>query len=159
MARLFRYIAALDRNYRRLNHPGRSERRHDLAKERFSKNLWTERTSGSKPRLLAVRDEADQARFGRVLDNRESGTLLNQHAILFRTSSHSGSLEVELTRRNAFETQQHWREAPRCFSIASASTLWADIANHGRKVRQVPLNEPASAGGAGGAVGRLRLPQ
>jgi hypothetical protein len=28
-----------------------------------------------------------------------------------------------------------------------------------RHVRKVPKNEPASAGGAGGAVGRLRLPQ
>jgi DNA helicase-2/ATP-dependent DNA helicase PcrA len=32
--------------------------------------------------------------------NRESGTLLKQQAVLFRTSSHSGPLEVELTRRN-----------------------------------------------------------
>src|SRR5450759_5420731 len=29
-----------------------------------------------------------------------SGTLLKQQAVLFRTSSHSGPLEVELTRRN-----------------------------------------------------------
>jgi DNA helicase-2/ATP-dependent DNA helicase PcrA len=35
-----------------------------------------------------------------VLENRESGTLLKQQAVLFRTSSHSGPLEVELTRRN-----------------------------------------------------------
>ncbi len=74
----------------------------DLAKERFTKNLWTERASGSKPRLVTVRDEADQARciVERVLENRESGTLLKQQAVLFRTSSHSGPLEVELTRRN-----------------------------------------------------------
>ena len=35
-----------------------------------------------------------------MLENRESGTLLKQQAVLFRTSSHSGPLEVELTRRN-----------------------------------------------------------
>src|SRR6476619_1164387 len=74
----------------------------DLAKERFTKNLWTERTSGTKPQLVTTRDEADQARciVERVLENRESGTLLKQQAVLFRTSSHSGPLEVELTRRN-----------------------------------------------------------
>jgi DNA helicase II / ATP-dependent DNA helicase PcrA len=73
-----------------------------LAKERFTKNLWTERTSGSKPQLVTVRDEADQARciVERILENRESGTRLKEQAVLFRTSSHSGSLEVELTRRN-----------------------------------------------------------
>src|SRR6266853_1226132 len=55
-----------------------------------------------KPQLIAVRDEADQARciVERVLENRETGTLLKQQAVLFRTSSHSGPLEVELTRRN-----------------------------------------------------------
>ena len=49
-----------------------------------------------------MRDEADQARYivERVLDNREEGSLLKQQAVLFRTSSHSGPLEIELTRRN-----------------------------------------------------------
>jgi DNA helicase II / ATP-dependent DNA helicase PcrA len=49
-----------------------------------------------------VRDDADQARFivERVLENREAGCLLKQQAVLFRTSSHSGPLEIELTRRN-----------------------------------------------------------
>ncbi len=74
----------------------------DLARERFTKNLWTERASEAKPRLVAVRDEADQARYivERVLANREEGSLLKQQAVLFRTSSHSGPLEIELTRRN-----------------------------------------------------------
>ena len=51
---------------------------------------------------MTVRDETDQARciVERILENRESGTLLKQQAVLFRTSSHSGPLEVELTRRN-----------------------------------------------------------
>ncbi len=74
----------------------------DLAKERFTKNLWTERTSDAKPQLVTVRDEADQGRciVERILENRESGTILKQQAVLFRTSHHSGPLEVELTRRN-----------------------------------------------------------
>src|SRR3974390_3853823 len=73
-----------------------------LAKERFKKNLWTERTSAQKPQLVALRDEADQARYvvEQVLANREQGALLKQQAVLFRTSSHSGPLEIELTRRN-----------------------------------------------------------
>jgi DNA helicase II / ATP-dependent DNA helicase PcrA len=96
-------IVTLDRNYRSTQ-PILSAANGviDLAKERFTKNLWTERTSSAKPRLVAVRDEADQARYivERILENREEGALLKQQAVLFRTSSHSGPLEVELTRRN-----------------------------------------------------------
>jgi len=73
-----------------------------LAAERFTKNLWTDRNSGARPRLVSVRDEADQARYivERVLENRESGSTLKQQAVLFRTSHHCGPLEVELTKRN-----------------------------------------------------------
>lgn len=96
-------IVTLDRNYRSTQ-PILSAANGviDLAKERFTKNLWTERASSAKPRLVAVRDEADQARYvvERILENREEGALLKQQAVLFRTSSHSGPLEIELTRRN-----------------------------------------------------------
>lgn len=73
-----------------------------LAKERFTKDLWTDRQSSSLPLLVTVRDEADQARYvvEQVLQAREAGTPLKQQAVLFRTSHHSGALEVELTRRN-----------------------------------------------------------
>ena len=49
-----------------------------------------------------VRDEADQARYvvEKVLERREAGLALKAQAVLFRTSHHSGPLEVELTRRN-----------------------------------------------------------
>jgi len=72
------------------------------ARERFTKNLWTERMSAEKPRLVTVSDELTQARYivDRVLDNRETGMALKDQAVLFRTSSHSGHLEIELTRRN-----------------------------------------------------------
>jgi DNA helicase-2/ATP-dependent DNA helicase PcrA len=72
------------------------------AKERFTKSLWTERLSDERPLLVTVRDEADQARYvvERVLENREAGVALKQQSVLFRTSSHSGPLEIELTRRN-----------------------------------------------------------
>lgn len=74
----------------------------DLAAERFTKNLWTDRAAGSAPRLVTVRDEADQARFiaERVLAHREAGETLKEQAVLFRASHHSGPLEIELTRRN-----------------------------------------------------------
>ena len=73
-----------------------------LATERFTKDLWTQRASTDRPLLVNVRDDADQASYivERVLENREAGTQLKQQAVLFRTSSHSGALEVELTRRN-----------------------------------------------------------
>ncbi len=96
-------IVTLDRNYRSTQPIlAAANGVIDLAKERFTKNLRTERMSSAKPRLVTVRDEADQARYivEHVLENRESGTLLKQQAVLFRTSSHSGPLEVELTRRN-----------------------------------------------------------
>jgi len=94
-------IITLDRNYRSTQTIlAAANGVIDLARERFTKNLWTERSSGAKPQLVTVRDEADQARciVERVLEGRESGTLLKQQAVLFRTSSHSGPLEIELTR-------------------------------------------------------------
>jgi DNA helicase-2/ATP-dependent DNA helicase PcrA len=96
-------IITLDRNYRSTKTIlGAANGVIGLASERFTKNLWTDRTSGTKPQLVSVRDDADQARFivERILENREGGALLKQQAVLFRTSSHSGPLEVELTRRN-----------------------------------------------------------
>src|SRR3954467_12289881 len=96
-------IITLDRNYRSTQPIlAAANGVIELAKERFTKNLWTDRALGAKPQLVAVRDEADQARciVERILENRESGTLLKQQAVLFRTSSHSCPLEVELTRRN-----------------------------------------------------------
>lgn len=96
-------IVTLDRNYRSTQ-PVLSAANGviGLSKERFTKNLWTERTSTRKPQLVTVRDEADQARYivEQVLANREEGALLKHQAVLFRTSSHSGPLEIELTRRN-----------------------------------------------------------
>jgi DNA helicase-2/ATP-dependent DNA helicase PcrA len=73
-----------------------------LAAERFTKNLRSGRASSDLPELLTVRDETDQARCvaERILENREGGLLLKRQAVLFRTSSHSAALELELTRRN-----------------------------------------------------------
>jgi DNA helicase II / ATP-dependent DNA helicase PcrA len=96
-------VMTLDRNYRSTQ-PILSAANAviDLAAERFTKNLWTERQSDGQPRLVTVRSETDQARYviEQVLERREAGSALKQQAVLFRTSSHSGALEVELTRRN-----------------------------------------------------------
>jgi len=96
-------IVTLDRNYRSTQTIlAAANGVIEFASERFTKNLWTERTSAAKPQLVSVRDEADQARYivERILESRESGIVLKQQAVLFRTSHHSGPLEVELTRRN-----------------------------------------------------------
>jgi DNA helicase-2/ATP-dependent DNA helicase PcrA len=96
-------IVTLDRNYRSTQPIlAAANGVIGLAAERFTKNLWTERQSSELPALVSVRDEADQARYvvERVLENREGGTELKQQAVLFRTSSHSGPTEIELTRRN-----------------------------------------------------------
>jgi DNA helicase-2/ATP-dependent DNA helicase PcrA len=96
-------IVTLDRNYRSTQAIlAAANGVIELAAERFTKNLWTDRAAGEKPELVAVLDENAQAQFivERVLENRETGITLKQQAVLFRTSHHSGALEVELTRRN-----------------------------------------------------------
>jgi DNA helicase-2/ATP-dependent DNA helicase PcrA len=96
-------IVTLDRNYRSTQPILTSANAViELASERFTKNLWTDRQSSARPRLVTVRDEADQARYvvERILEAREGGAALKSQAVLFRTSSHSGPLEIELTRRN-----------------------------------------------------------
>jgi DNA helicase-2/ATP-dependent DNA helicase PcrA len=96
-------IITLDRNYRSTQAIlSAANAVIDLAAERFTKNLWTERHGAERPQLVSVRDEADQALYvvERVLENREGGTALKHQAVLFRASHHSGPLEVELTRRN-----------------------------------------------------------
>jgi DNA helicase II / ATP-dependent DNA helicase PcrA len=96
-------IITLDRNYRSTQAIlAAANAVMDLANERFTKNLWTDRTAGERPQLVSVEAETEQAAYviERVLANREVGTLLKQQAILFRASHHSGALEVELARRN-----------------------------------------------------------
>ncbi|TCM53234.1 Rep family ATP-dependent DNA helicase [Rhizobium sp. PP-F2F-G48] len=96
-------VITLDRNYRSTQTIlAAANGVIDLARERFTKNLWTERQSAERPKLVTVKDETDQAAFivEQILANRETGMTLKQQAVLFRSSHHSGPLEVELTRRN-----------------------------------------------------------
>ena len=71
------------------------------AAERHSKTLWTDKKGSTQPQLVMVPDEAEQARWvaNRILEHREAGLTLKSQAVLFRTSSHSAALELELTRR------------------------------------------------------------
>ena len=73
-----------------------------LATEQYSKELWSNKTSGERPHLVTVRDETDQAGFvvEQVLERREMGIGLKSQAVLFRASHHSATLEIELVRRN-----------------------------------------------------------
>jgi ATP-dependent DNA helicase UvrD/PcrA len=73
-----------------------------FAKERYTKNLRSDRRSKQKPFLTTLADEAAQARFvaQQILESREAGVPLKSQAVLFRASHHSAQLEVELTRRN-----------------------------------------------------------
>jgi DNA helicase-2/ATP-dependent DNA helicase PcrA len=96
-------IVTLDRNYRSTQLIlAAANALIELATERYTKNLWSDRTAGEPPQLVAVRDEEDQAQYivERVLENREAGLTLKQQAVLFRASHHSGPLEIELTRQN-----------------------------------------------------------
>lgn len=96
-------IVTLDRNYRSTA-PILAAANAVIgkARERFTKDLRAERGGGEAPRLVAVAGEAEQASYvaQRILDNRERGLALKQQAVLFRTSHHSGPLEIELTRRH-----------------------------------------------------------
>jgi len=71
------------------------------AAERFTKNLWTERTGGETPWLVAARDEQQQTQFvvDRILELHEEGTPLHEIAVLFRAGYMSADLEIELTNR------------------------------------------------------------
>jgi DNA helicase-2/ATP-dependent DNA helicase PcrA len=73
-----------------------------FARERYTKDLFSERPSQQKPRLVTVEDEAAQVDHvvERVLEAREAGLPLRRQAVLFRTAHHSDLLQIELARRN-----------------------------------------------------------
>jgi len=96
-------VITLDRNYRSTQPIlAAANGVIGLARERYTKNLWTDRASEQRPLLVTVKDETDQAAYivEQVLANREVGVSLKQQAVLFRSSNHSSALEIELTRRN-----------------------------------------------------------
>ena len=71
-----------------------------LARERYAKNLWSERADGDRPCLVNCEDDTDQAEYiiRKILEHREAGVDLRRQAVLFRASHHSILLEAELAR-------------------------------------------------------------
>jgi DNA helicase-2/ATP-dependent DNA helicase PcrA len=73
-----------------------------MIRHKFSKALYTHRTGGEQPAIVATQTENIQSRFivQRVLELREEGIPLNDIAVLFRSGYLSFDLEVELTKAN-----------------------------------------------------------
>jgi DNA helicase-2/ATP-dependent DNA helicase PcrA len=68
------------------------------APEGYAKRLFSRETEGAQPLLVSTRDENEQSRFiaQRVGELLEEGVPLSEMAVLFRASSHSFDLEIEL---------------------------------------------------------------
>jgi DNA helicase II / ATP-dependent DNA helicase PcrA len=73
-----------------------------LSRQGYAKQLFSTRKSKLKPSLVVVEDSLAQARYvaGNILKAGDAGVPLKEQAILFRASSHSAELELELGRRN-----------------------------------------------------------
>ena len=71
------------------------------APRQYRKHLLSVRGQGARPRLVTVEDLQTQAEYvcTEVLRRREANVPLRNQAVLFRSSSHSDVLEVELARR------------------------------------------------------------
>jgi DNA helicase-2/ATP-dependent DNA helicase PcrA len=73
-----------------------------LCPKRYNKDLFSNRRSSQRPRLVTVVDEEQQSDhvIRRILEHHEAGIPLRHQAVLFRAAHHSDALEVELARRN-----------------------------------------------------------
>ncbi len=71
-------------------------------KESFKKRLYSRIEGGQPPVVVSARDENEQSRFvaQRIADLREENVPLREIAVLFRSSSHSFDLEIELGKHN-----------------------------------------------------------
>ncbi len=123
------------------------------AGEGYAKTLRSDRPAGARPALALVRDEAGQVDYvcRAVLEAREAGVALKAQAVLFRTSHHSGPLEVELVRRNIpfvkfgglkFLDAAHVKDVLACLRFAQNP---ADRIAGFRVLQLIPGIGPASA--------------
>jgi DNA helicase-2/ATP-dependent DNA helicase PcrA len=96
-------IVKLEQNYRSIQ-PILETTNRVIAqsKERYTKDLWSDRKGGERPQLITCVDETDQDNtvIRKVLEHYEQGIPLRKQAVLFRTSSHSASLELALHSHN-----------------------------------------------------------
>jgi DNA helicase-2/ATP-dependent DNA helicase PcrA len=67
-------------------------------KESFKKRLFSRIEGGEQPLVVSARDENEQSRYvsERIAELRDQGVSLSEIAVLFRSSSHSFDLEIEL---------------------------------------------------------------
>ena len=70
-------------------------------KESYKKRLYSRIPGGEPPVVVSARDENEQSQFvaQRIADLREAGVPLSEIAVLFRSSSHSFDLEIEMGRQ------------------------------------------------------------
>ncbi|MBI3949009.1 MAG: UvrD-helicase domain-containing protein [Acidobacteria bacterium] len=70
------------------------------ARESYAKRLFSRIAEGPQPMLIGARDENEQSRFvvQHIEELRQEGVSLDEIAVLFRASSHSFDLEIELSK-------------------------------------------------------------
>ena len=70
-------------------------------KESYKKRLYSKIDGGQPPVVVSARDENEQSRFvaQRIAELRDEGVPLREIAVLFRSSSHSFDLEIELGKQ------------------------------------------------------------
>jgi len=73
----------------------------DEVKESFKKRLFSSISGGEVPVVVGAHDENEQSRFvaQRIDELRDEGVPLSEIAVLFRSSSHSFDLEIELGKQ------------------------------------------------------------
>lgn len=96
-------IVTLEQNYRSIQ-PILNTTNQVIAqaRQRYSKDLWSERKGDQRPQLITCIDEThqDDEVIRQLLEHYEQGIPLRSQAVLFRAASHSNSLELALTRKN-----------------------------------------------------------
>ena len=96
-------ILKLEQNYRSTQ-PVLDLANHIIseARQKYDKELFSHREGDELPGLIAASDDRFESRFvcQMVLELREQGIPLNRMAVLFRSSSNSFDLEVELAQRD-----------------------------------------------------------
>lgn len=73
----------------------------DMAAEKYTKCLFTEREGGVLPQVVNTRTEPEQALFitSYIQDKLDQGSAIQDFAVLFRAAFHSFELEAQLTRQ------------------------------------------------------------
>lgn len=73
----------------------------DMAEEKYTKCLFTEREGGALPEVVNTRTEPEQALFitTYIQDKLDQGSSIRDFAVLFRAAFHSFELEAQLTRQ------------------------------------------------------------